>query len=248
MILTLNCVAQDRKTSYANGIRISYLEWGDGEETIVMIHGLYDSAVTWNRVAILLARRFRVIAVDRRGAGESERVVGGYETENLAKDVKALLDRLDLERVHIVGHSAGGAAALTFAANYPKKVISLVLLEGGFWKKREPGELPKCEEVDRNCLINRAATDASYKYDSEPLFSKVEVPTLLVLARPPKFRSLDKGQRKIFSDVAREVKAVSKYKLRNGDFAIIKNSGHWIQKDQPVQLARKMLKFVNRCQ
>ncbi len=101
---------------------------GSGPPDFVCLHGLVDRLEIWDRVAGPLAERGRVIRVDQRGHGESDAPAGPYRREDLAADVRALLDRLDLERAILVGHSMGGIIAMTTALAYPQRVAGLVLL------------------------------------------------------------------------------------------------------------------------
>jgi pimeloyl-ACP methyl ester carboxylesterase len=79
-------------------------------------------------VAGPLAARGRVVLVDQRGHGESEAPPGPYRREDLAADVRTLLDRLDIPQAVLVGHSLGGIVAMTAALAYPERVAGLLLL------------------------------------------------------------------------------------------------------------------------
>jgi pimeloyl-ACP methyl ester carboxylesterase len=73
-----------------------------------------------------LAGRFRVIAVDNRGAGRSAKPPGPYSIEQMAADVAGLMDRLDLPRAHLLGISMGGRIALALALAQPARVDRLL--------------------------------------------------------------------------------------------------------------------------
>jgi pimeloyl-ACP methyl ester carboxylesterase len=98
---------------------------------LLLLHGVTDSSFTWSRVLPALAARFRVIAPDQRGHGDSERPGGGYRPSELASDALALLDALGIERARIAGHSLGTFVAQHLAGFAPGRVERLALIGGG---------------------------------------------------------------------------------------------------------------------
>jgi pimeloyl-ACP methyl ester carboxylesterase len=100
---------------------------------ILLIHGLASAAAIWNLTAPLLAERgHRVVALDQRGHGESDKPDYGYATEEIVADDHAIAEALGLVRPIVVGHSWGGSVALQYAATYPDDTHALVLVDGGF--------------------------------------------------------------------------------------------------------------------
>jgi pimeloyl-ACP methyl ester carboxylesterase len=99
---------------------------------IVLLHGLASNRRWWLLVAPLLAARYRVIALDQRGHGESDKPDGGYDFESVVGDLAAFIDELSLERPVIAGHSWGGNVAIEYAATHPDAVAGVVLVDGGF--------------------------------------------------------------------------------------------------------------------
>jgi pimeloyl-ACP methyl ester carboxylesterase len=82
----------------------------DGEP-VVLLHGWPQSWYAWRRVIPYLAGRYRVIAPDLRGFGESSRPATGYDTRTVAGDIVRLLDHLGIARVHLVCHDFGAVTA-----------------------------------------------------------------------------------------------------------------------------------------
>ena len=80
----------------------------------------------WQRVIPNFQDHYRLVLVDLRGYGKSDKPGTGYHIDELAGDVIGVMEHLHLERAHIVGSSLGAEVGLSMAANYPKKVISLV--------------------------------------------------------------------------------------------------------------------------
>lgn len=107
----------------------AYLDMGKGEP-VVFIHGNMSSSVHYLPLIERMKDKFRCIALDLRGFGDStynRRFDGMYE---LADEVAEFLDKLNLKSVPVVAWSAGGAVALSLAAFHPEKVAKLFLIEG----------------------------------------------------------------------------------------------------------------------
>jgi pimeloyl-ACP methyl ester carboxylesterase len=97
--------------------RMAYREWGSpAAPPLVLVRGITGSSLSWARVAPLLARRFRVIAVDLKGHGDSDRG-DDYAFADQAREVAELCRALGLARVALVGHSWGGAVAVRLATS-----------------------------------------------------------------------------------------------------------------------------------
>jgi pimeloyl-ACP methyl ester carboxylesterase len=110
-----------------NGIDLYYDDIGSGV-VVVMLHGLGASHEDWEAQRTSFSRRFRVIVPDLRGFGASSRI-GEYSVAQFASDVWSLLDRLEVKRFHLIGHSMGGAVALQMAADRPERIRRLVLAD-----------------------------------------------------------------------------------------------------------------------
>ncbi len=112
-----------------NGITLRYLEQGDPNgRPLVMLHGYTDSWQSYERVLPLLPSRYRVIALDLRGHGGSDRPAGGYAIADMADDVVRLLAMLDLDEVTLVGHSMGSLVAREVVRRAPRRIERLVLI------------------------------------------------------------------------------------------------------------------------
>lgn len=101
---------------------------GQGSRAFVCLHGLVDNIRIWKRLAPGLAERGQAVLLDQRGHGRSGAPPGPFDREELADDVMAVLDALDLERAVLVGHSMGGIVSLTTALRHPDRVAGLILL------------------------------------------------------------------------------------------------------------------------
>ena len=107
---------------------------GEGEAA-VFIHGGFPSMDMYLRAPSIggwtwetdFATASRFIAYDRRGCWRSARTESGYDLENQARDLVAMLDHLEVDKTHVIGSSAGGPIAILFAAIYPERTRTLVL-------------------------------------------------------------------------------------------------------------------------
>ncbi len=113
-------------------LRLHYRDWGGRGRPLLLLHGLASNARIWDLTAPRLAGGFRVVALDQRGHGLSDKPDGSYAFDEVTGDLAALIAALGLVRPLVVGHSWGGNVALQFAANCPDDVCGLVLVDGGF--------------------------------------------------------------------------------------------------------------------
>jgi pimeloyl-ACP methyl ester carboxylesterase len=115
-----------------HGDRVAYRDEGAGE-VLLLIHGIGGSSDSWSGVIPLLAKKYRVIAPDLLGHGESDKPRGDYSVGFFAVLLRDLLDALDIPRVTVVGHSLGGGIAMQFAhqhGHYCKRIV--LISSGGF--------------------------------------------------------------------------------------------------------------------
>ncbi|MEQ1702672.1 MAG: alpha/beta fold hydrolase [Ilumatobacteraceae bacterium] len=112
----------------SDGIRLHYEVLGRSSATpVLMIQGLGADKHGWDMQRIPLALQYRVIALDNRGAGRSDKPFGHYSLEQMADDAIAVLDQVGVEKAHIVGASMGGAITQIIGLKYPERVMSLTL-------------------------------------------------------------------------------------------------------------------------
>jgi pimeloyl-ACP methyl ester carboxylesterase len=117
---------------------INYKIAGRGP-VVVLLHGYAQTSHMWLPLIPLLAAAHTVIAPDLRGAGGSERTRDGYDKKSLARDIRDVVHQLGHERASVVGHDIGLMVAYAYAAQYPKEVSKVVLMDAflpgvGNWK------------------------------------------------------------------------------------------------------------------
>ncbi|MEE1098132.1 MAG: alpha/beta hydrolase [Bacteroidales bacterium] len=116
------------KILYYNGNAINYQCEGQGEETIVMLHGFMFDLRVWAPLVYDYMRKIRVVAIDLPGFGESDCCDDTHSMELMADVTKAVLDEIGIKKCVLTGHSMGGYAALAFAEKYPQMLKGLCLL------------------------------------------------------------------------------------------------------------------------
>lgn len=128
-----------RNEMWLHGHRLVYRVAGSGPP-LLLVHGLFDDALTWRKVIPRLARTHTVIAPDLFGHGESDAPRhADYSPRGHAGVLRDLLEVLGHHRVTIVGHSLGGGIAMSFAYCYPARVHRLALISsGGFGREVHP--------------------------------------------------------------------------------------------------------------
>ena len=112
-----------------NGIKLHYVEGGQGDRTIVLIPGWPQTWFAWRKIMPELAKTYHVIAVDTRGMGQTTRPDGGYDTENAAHDISALMEKLGVSRYSVIGHDVGMWIAYPLAAQNSDAIDKLVVSE-----------------------------------------------------------------------------------------------------------------------
>ena len=126
---------------------------------VLFVHGFGHHRGVWQGTIDRLGDRWRRIALDLRGHGDSPwSPECAYDLDDYARDIGPLLDRLDVDAAHVVAHSMGGQVAMLFAAAHPRRVKSLTLVDTGP-VLRTDGSAHVIGEVDQAFRIYRSASD-----------------------------------------------------------------------------------------
>jgi pimeloyl-ACP methyl ester carboxylesterase len=126
--LDLEEVEKPGRVLRVEDVDLHYVDAGDGPP-LLLLHGLGGSTFGFRYLIPLLSPRFRVLAVDLKGFGYSERPPSGdYSLTAQARLVKDLMDALNIERAAVLGHSLGGAVAMHLAVAFPERVERLILV------------------------------------------------------------------------------------------------------------------------
>jgi pimeloyl-ACP methyl ester carboxylesterase len=124
-----NPVAESRFTKL-DGARIHYVNYGKGDEALVLIHGWTCNLDFWRDQVPDFAKRNRVIAIDLPGHGQSDKPQITYSMDLFARAVDAVLCDAKVKRAVLVGHSMGTPIARQFYRKYPAKTLAIVVVDG----------------------------------------------------------------------------------------------------------------------
>ena len=112
--------------THLNGTQIYYEVCGQGQP-LLMITGYGSDHLAWANVLPALSQHFQVILIDNRDSGLSQRMGDNYSIADMAADAVSVLDALQIERAHVIGHSMGGAIAQQLALDFPERLDKLML-------------------------------------------------------------------------------------------------------------------------
>ena len=157
-------VSQTR-TVRVGEISVAYAELGQGDTTLVLIHGLGSYLPVWTHNLEALAQRYRVVAIDLPGYGKSSKSNDyAYSMEFFARTVQGVVDELEIEHPVLVGHSMGGQIALTHALLYPGRARALVLTS--------PAGLETFEDGEAKWLADAVTEDFTCKATPEAIHAR----------------------------------------------------------------------------
>jgi pimeloyl-ACP methyl ester carboxylesterase len=115
-------------TVHANGIRQHYIDAGSGPP-VVLLHGFPETSYAWRHQVPVLAERYRVVAPDLRGYGETDKPAAGYDKRTMASDLVELLKSLGIMKIALIGHDRGARVATRFAKDHPGLLDRLVVMD-----------------------------------------------------------------------------------------------------------------------
>jgi lipase len=140
---TLKTTREAKGRISGDGIELAFGYWPGRSGTVVALHGLTASYLSFSGVAERLAGRRALFALDLRGRGDSDKPPGPYGMAQHARDVAAAMRAMGLAPSVIVGHSMGGFVAAALAAQEPELVTGLVLIDGGYAPAIAAGAAPQ---------------------------------------------------------------------------------------------------------
>jgi non-heme chloroperoxidase len=115
-----------------NDIRLHYLDWGGNGPVLLFLTGLGNNAHIYDKFAPRFNDKFHVIALTRRGHGDSDYPETGYDVDTLTEDVRQFMDSLKIDQAILAGHSMANIELCHFSALYPERIIKLVFLDAAY--------------------------------------------------------------------------------------------------------------------
>lgn len=253
----------------ARGVRLYYQTAGEGPP-LFLLHGLGSASNDWQLQIPAFAKQYRVVALDLRGHGHSDKPRGPYTMRDFANDTAALLDNLAIAQAHVVGLSLGGMVAQQLALDSPDCVSSLVLVNTfprfDPWEPRllrriaqrlvsfGGGGMDAVAEAVAASLFPRPAQRPLYD-ETVKRFARNDVggyqATVQAILRfnvEARLREIRCPTLIVASDRDRTIswrqKARTARLVPGARFAVIHDSGHASPLDQPARFNRVVLEFL----
>lgn len=177
-----------------NDIQMYYEIHGDGEP-LVLIVGLGTDISEWDGIIRWLAKKYKVLAFDNRGAGRTDKPDAPYSMEMMADDTAGLMQTLGMQQAHILGVSMGGRIALAFSLRYPERVKKLVLVSTSArsiknWRRYFLGILSSAPIFRSKYPQPRYAftrqRQASFVYNCTDKLHELHIPTVILHGKEDK--------------------------------------------------------------
>jgi pimeloyl-ACP methyl ester carboxylesterase len=127
---------------------------------LVFLHGLMGFGANWRKIVSSLEDSFHILTFDQRGHGRSMKPPTGYAPEDYAHDLLEILNVLGWQKINLVGHSMGGRNAISFASQFPHRVISLVIEDIG--PTSDPNDVSRYQN-----LLGKVPTPFSSKKEAK---------------------------------------------------------------------------------
>ncbi len=255
-----------------DGVELSVLDEGDGP-AVLLLHGFPDSARLWrHQIPALTDAGFRVVAPDLRGFGASEKPtdVSDYRIGRSVADMVAVLDALEIERAHVVGHDWGAGVAWALALMAPQRVDRLVVMSVGHpgvkrtLAQREKSwyvllfQFPEAEEILRKddwaLLREWVASHPDLDLDSFDLTAglnwyranlhprhELDPPRALPPVTADTLGLWSSGDAFLIENGVKESGAHVEGSWR---YERIEDAGHWMQLDQPERINALLIDFL----
>jgi pimeloyl-ACP methyl ester carboxylesterase len=117
------------RSAVVEGVKLHYLTAGQGTSVVLLLHGYAETSRMWKPLIPLLAKKYKVIAPDLPGIGDSDIPANGLDMKNAATRIHALVKSLGVEKARVVGHDIGLMVAYAYAAQFPAETEKLVVMD-----------------------------------------------------------------------------------------------------------------------
>ncbi|GAA0763166.1 alpha/beta fold hydrolase [Psychroflexus lacisalsi] len=261
-----------RSKKLSNGIKLEYLDKGEGE-TILLLHGLGSTKADWNMQVDIFSKHYRVIAPDLRGHGNSSKPENRseYGISLCAEDNQLLLQELAIKQCVIVGFSMGGAIAFEMAVKHPKLISKLIVVNTAP-DFNDLGEMGKEMIKDRTRILETVGIEPLAKQIAESMFPEDEqlelreafynrakmnpvesyfnsFITLMEWGVGEKIKDIKVPTLVIASDLDYtpvSLKEAYAKKMKDSKVEVVSQSRHGVTMDQPTQFNSIVLNFLEK--
>lgn len=148
-----------------NGINLHYLNWGGEGNVLLFLAGMGCNAHVFDDFAPRFVDQFHVLALTRRGHGESDHPETGYDVDTLIEDIRQFMDALGIQKAILVGHSMASIELSHFSALYPERVLKLIFLDAAY--DRSSASTKNFREKSPWRTIQPPGLDADYYTEQE---------------------------------------------------------------------------------
>jgi len=243
----------------ANGIKLHVLDWGGSGPNLVFVTGLGDPAYTFESMALHFLKRFRVVALTRRGVLPSDQPKTGFDKATLAADVLQVLDSLQIRTAHLVGHSLGGVEITEIASRFPERALSLVYLDAAV----DGADAARVMKLDPMAAPppgaeSRAGQIASWWSAYSPDYGALRSPALAFFALqnrhpyvPPDASDALRQRADAYwttdgRALVDRMAAKFKREARRGEVVMLKDASHHLYRDRETDVVVHMNAFYDR--
>jgi pimeloyl-ACP methyl ester carboxylesterase len=187
------------------GVNIAYTDTGKNGTTLLFVHGWCINKTYWTDQAAYFGKRYRVVAIDLPGFGESGKNRKDWSTKAFSKDVDSVIAQLKLKKVILIGHSMASVIALQAAIDNPTKVIGLVVVDifKNVGKDQLQSEQAKKEYAKAVDLLKTHFKKVAFEYFNQDLFYKT---------------TTDAVKKRVLNDVAHVDSTIASACMEQGDF------------------------------
>ncbi|MFY9988864.1 MAG: alpha/beta hydrolase [Chthoniobacterales bacterium] len=246
---------QTRSVASSDGVRIVYDVRGQGSVALVFVHCWAGNRYFWRNQAASFSEQYRVVTLDLAGHGESGKNRKNWTVLGLAKDVVAVANDLELQKIVLIGHSMGGPVCLQAATELPGRVVGIILAD-------------TMHDVSQRRTVAAAQADADqlkrdfkgYFHDLSALFSKTSDPAVRhwvetqAMAADPnaiialKLDTPNVVPSELFERAGVRIRAINAIpplsdrtdvevnrRFADYDVAFVSDAGHFLQLEQPQE-------------
>ncbi|HLP57414.1 MAG TPA: alpha/beta hydrolase [Candidatus Deferrimicrobium sp.] len=251
------------KAVSADGVEIAYTSQGSGETTIIFIHGGFADRSFWSNQVGPFSEKYRVIALDLAGHGESGKNRQKWNLPAFAQDVRAVMEKENTRRAILVGNSLGGPVALETTLLLPEKIIGIVAVDTfqDFAEQPPAGHFQKIAESfrsDFNKTMQQLVRSLFHNNVDPKLYAQIETKMLKI---SPEMAAELLASFETYDEAAAARKVTQPIRCINGDLfptqveknrnihpdfnaVIIPHTGHFPMLEQPELFNRRLTEIL----
>ena len=252
--------------------QLNYLEWGDKtSQPLVLLHELGDCARSWEFISESLSGKYRLIAIDGRGHGDSD-FYKTYTPRNYVNDLELLLSKLEITDTVLVGHGLGASYGLLYASEHKKNIKALVLADMNpvinnsllipyldrmnesnqartlrqvidVLKERQPNAPQKLIDHQVSSLTRKSANKFIWKLHAETLHWRESLNLWPIFQDLNVPTAIIRGRQSKFLE--HDTAVIMREKILGSLLVELEGTGHWVYDDAPEAFATSIEWFLN---